>query len=488
MNRLGTHRSAILAVTFLLAGGGAFAQECTTPGPNDLYTDKDDPTASDSNDGRYRKDGGTGPFKTIQRLVDALQPGQCGFVRASLTPYFEKSFKGGDYSGIVFTRGGTSERARIVLSGYPGERPVIDQQRASANANSGYGVAGFFVKSGSYITIRNFEVRNTAVSAMTTNPSGSTSHIVFENNHVHSVAGNGNANNTGGIRIDYCDYCIVRGNVIHDIGDDDRSDGVNGFQPGGGIIENNLIYNVALAIQLKQADADHLDAHIVRGNIFVNINDAVFKMQVQGAANLAAPRNAQFYDNVVYNAKKGVWADLAEAGEQATSLKIFNNTFYGSGPIATLSNFTGVEVFNNIYVAGTSSLIFNTVKPDPWKNSISYFDNNLYFNTATRWEINTYGNPSVFTSLEAWRTASRDVQSPDLRSKVANPGFAISVPGVLKLLAGDVSDFALSANSPAIGMGRYGDAIGAVRPGVMIGPQNVAIRKVPMSPASLTVE
>ncbi len=470
----------------------AHANDCTTPAAGDFYVDKDN-GGSDSNNGHYTKDGGTGPFKTIQKLVDTLQAGQCGFVRQSSTPYYENTWRNGDYSGITFSKGGTSDTNRIIVAGYPGERPVVDQNRAAAT--KGYSLTGFFVYGGSYITIRNFEVRNTTASGISMNPSATTSYVNVEGNHVHNVVGNGNPDNRGGIRIDYCDYCNIRNNIIHDSGDDDGADGINGFQPGNTVVENNLIYNVALGVQLKQADTNHLNALTVRNNIFVNINDAAYKMQLQGAG-MPAPRNSLFYNNVVYNARVGVWADLAEASEQAAGLKIYNNTFYKSGNIANIANFTGIEVYNNIYSDWTNSyssmesFIFSTVKAASWVNSIGYFNYQLYFNASPKWEIETYNSPLTLSSLLSWQSVTRDVTSPDMASKFADPMFNVSAPASAKVLAGDVSDFGLKSGSPGLNAGRNGETIGAVRSGVSIGPSGVAISTAPKPnpPTSVTVQ
>jgi hypothetical protein len=469
----------VVAIMFALATS-AHAQSCATPGPTDLYVDKDNSGASDSNNGHYTKDGGTGPFKTIQRLIDLIQPGQCGFVRQSASPYYENTYRAGDYWGVTFTHGGTSDTARLVVAGYPGEHPVLDQQRAAPAGSAGYSVGGFFVYSGSYITIRNFEVRNTIASGIMTNPSGGPwNYITIEGNHVHNMAGTGNPNNVGGIRLDHCFYCEVRNNVVNNIGDDQGADGINAFEPGGCTLENNLIYNVSLGVQLKQANSAGLPAHTVRNNIFVNL-DTAYKMQVRAAASLPAAHNAQFYNNVVFNARQGVWVDLADAGEQATSLKIYNNTFINTGELATIDNMTGMEIYNNIYDGNSGSFIFNTKAAGQWKNQVSYFDNNLYFNVTPYWEIETYNNPSTYKSLDSWRTATREVTTPDLKSLFSNPLFVSSGLSSANLLLGSVSDYALSASSPGLKMGRYADTVGAVRSGVLIGPQ---LGPLPMAPA-----
>jgi len=493
MNKCKASLCALLVVFGVAHFVSASAQTCATPGPNDLYVDKDNPGASDSNNGHYTSAGGSGPFKTIQHLVDVIQPGQCGFVRQSKTPYYENTYRIGDYSGVTFTHSGTSSTNQIVVAGYPGEHPVIDQQAATAAGGSA-GLSGFVIYGGvSYITIRNFEVRDTTGSGIVSDAdtTAPTSYITIDGVHVDSLPGTGNPNNRGGVRLDFCHYCVVQNSVINNIGSDFGSDGVNAFQPGACIIQNNLIYNVYLGVQLKQADEGHLDANIVRNNIFVNIGMAVYKMQVQGAANLAAPHNAQFYNNVVYNARQGVWADLSEAGEQATSLQIYNNTFINTGELAQLSNFSGVQIYNNIYSgwqntwSSSQFFIFSTYAPGPWQNSISYFNHNLYDGMSAQWQLEMYNNPKTYSGLASWRTATGDVTDPDVSSSMSAPLFVSNSVSATSLEAADVSGLALSGASPALNMGRSGGPIGAVRPGVVVGPQ---LGPEPDPPSQLSVQ
>jgi hypothetical protein len=321
-------------------------------------------------------------------------------------------------------------------------------------------------------------------------------------NFVHNMVGTGNPNNVGGIRIDYCHYCQITNNIVYNVGDDQGADGINAFQPGNCVIANNLVYNAAIGVQLKQADQGHLNAHDIHGNIFANLNVAAYKMQVQGAAGLAAPHNTTFHDNVVNNVPTAIWADLAEAGEQATNLTIYNNTFINTGRLAGLSNFSGVQIYNNIYdgsastVAASPSFIFDTENPGSWTNQVSFYDNNLYFGRTASWEIETYNSPTTYSSLAAWQAASREVKTPDLKAKFASPMFASSTLTVSSsLLAGNVSAFSLQSGSPALTMGRNGDTVGAVRPGVSIGPTGVALvgtptatTPVPDPPSNVSVQ
>ena len=216
--------AAVLAVLLVVGiSGPASANDCRVAGPSDYYTDKDFPDASDSNDGRYAADGGSGPFLTIQKLIDTVGSGECGFVRQSVVPYTELTRKSGtDHSGPTFTKGGTSENNRVVISGYPGEQPVIDQQR-KRDAN-GRPVAAFYLDGGHYITIRNFEITGTTASGIFLASSGENNYIIVEENYIHHIYAR---ENIGGVSLSDSNYAVVRNNIIHDIYDTRKSHIVN---------------------------------------------------------------------------------------------------------------------------------------------------------------------------------------------------------------------------------------------------------------------
>ncbi len=88
------YKFVIVMLAFLWAVA-AYAT-CDSIGSNDFFTDKDHPLASDSNNGSENA-----PFVTIQKLVDTLQAGDCGFVRQSNAPYFEDVRKSGAASAGI---------------------------------------------------------------------------------------------------------------------------------------------------------------------------------------------------------------------------------------------------------------------------------------------------------------------------------------------------------------------------------------------------
>ncbi len=401
-------------------------------------------------------------------------------MRQSSVAYYENTFRAGDFWGVTFTHGGSSEATRIVLAGYPGERPKIDQHLSSQGGGGTYGGAGIFVYGSSYISIRNFEIVNAPASGIVTEASATRpSYINIEQNYIHDMVGTSNPNNIGAIRTDDCMHCDIRYNVINNMGD---YDSINGFHPAYRVIEYNLITNGYFGVQLKQADNGGLQADIVRNNIFVNLSGAAFHLQNMGAGT-PAPQNSAFYNNLVYNVATGINCELADAGTQASALTVYNNTFVNAGDILSIDNFIGVQVYNNIYAGNSSSygsnFIYNSRSAGSWLNQVDLFDNQLYYNVAPNWQIETYNNPLTYNTLASWQTATREITTPDLKSIFTNPLFATASPSVTKLLAGDTSDFALQSGSPALTMSCSdttkpgcvpGGPIGAIQGQVKVGP------------------
>lgn len=507
-------RFLLTAISICMAATSVFAQDCLTPSANDLYVDKDASDASDNNNGRYDSNGGTGPFATIQKLVNTLAPGQCGWVKASAKPYYEVGkVSGAPTAGITFNKGGTSESARIIVSGYPGQRPVINQERVTPSGS--WGAAGFYIFNGSYITIRNFEILNTTSSSIEVSASAGAQYITIEGNHLHHSYASENA---GGVRLDSCNYCVVSNNTINhhyrtmsgytsNILDSlpyGLNAGIHGFEPGASVIKNNLIYNVDKGVQLKQADQQHLDAYKISGNIFVNMASSAYNLQLQGAG-MSAPRNTEFFNNIVYYAPIAVSTDLSEASEQAVSMKIYNNTLINTAGLAAIENFSNVEIYNNL-MSGTTSAFASSIgtpkvlvtnRPGSYVNSITYYDYNLYYNAPSYWNLGRdTSSDKAFSSLSTWRTATHtDLKyaAPDAKSLTSNPVFASSSGGATKLLTGSSADYALGSGSPAKGAGRNGLDIGAVRAGVIVGllssnGGSTSTAVAPNPPATLKVQ
>ncbi len=441
--------------------------------PNAFYVDKDHILASNTNIGSEAS-----PWKTIQHGINQLVIGQRLYVKASQTPYFEPyRASGSNWGGITVNVSGTSEDP-IIIEGYPGERPVIDQQRGTSSLRAEDGspdslgaskvLTGFLLMNANNIVLRNFEITQTSASGVMFAPDRHNYNVIVEDMYIHHLYGR---DNTGGIRLDHADDIIVRNNVIHDTYDirypngnpytDEQytlHSGVHGYQPGNCIIENNLIYNVGRGVYQKAADADLKDSNTVRKNIFYNISYAAYSLDVQGTGSPPA-LNARFHENIVYNASSAVRSKLAETAAQSTGMSIYNNTFHNIATVTSLKGQTEIEFYNNI-ISSSSGINFATERTGRVipTNGVAYMDNNLYFNHANKWMLERYAPDfAEWTSISSWQSAFSADQGVGLAS---DPGISSFEDNPLFVKAQD-NDFHLEADSPARGRGRNGETLGA---------------------------
>jgi len=420
----------------------AYGQTTNEIDQNALYVDQDHPNASDENDGRYQEMGGTGPFKTIQTLVDALKPGMTGYVRESTKPYFQDFRASGAIAGgITFTRGGSTDE-RITIAGFPGERPIIDQQlKVSTDASKA--LTAFYIHAGNYITIQNFELTKTRSTAILTNPNPDPGEhvvgLVVDDVHIHSVYG---GDNVGGIRIDKCEYCVVRNSTIHDIYNTRETEnsqtsapyglhaGIHGYAPRNSIIEKNTIYNVLRGVYQKQPNEHGDRSNIVRQNMFYNVGIA-YAIEVAGYKSPNV-QSAEFYGNIVVNSNTALRAILHETLSQSKSLKIFNNTLYNTGTLSYIRGIVDVEVFNNLVVRSDDYPIYSErTGADELGNETLYslIDHNVYYDVQNIALLDRSGSYFYFKDLDAWRTAFSISsayslsEDPGANSAIVNPYF-----------------------------------------------------------------
>ncbi|MDI9245575.1 right-handed parallel beta-helix repeat-containing protein [Marinobacter sp. CHS3-4] len=459
----------------------AYGQTTEEIDPNALYVDQDHPNASDGNDGRYQEMGGTGPFKTIQTLVDALEPGMTGYVRESSTPYFQDyRASGAAFGGITFTKGG-AEGARVVVAGYPGETPLIDQ-RLSVSTDESKPMSAFHIFKGDYITIRNFEITKTRASGIFTNPGSAAEehikHLIIENVHVHHLYG---ADNLGGVRLDNCESCIVRNSIIHDIYDTRYSSNslnsepyglhsaIHGYGPRKSTIEKNTIFNVKRGVYQKQPNAYSDKSNVVRQNVFKDVAVA-YSLEVAGY-NAPAAYDAEFYGNLVVDTGTAVKVMLQETASQSTGLKVYNNTLFNTVVLSYIRGITGAEVFNNIVVGSNDYPIYSErTGAEELGNQTQYnlVDYNLYYDVPNIALIDRSGDYYYFKDLEAWQTAvsvsgaEHLAKDPGVNSISQDPLFVDAIGGDFHTL-NDIVTFAGRGEGYSSELGVFGlfDDVGA---------------------------
>lgn len=408
-----------------------------------FIVDKDDTRASDANDGRYPEDGGTGPWRTIQHAIDSALPCDIVRVRAAATPYRE----GDGREGIVIANGGEDGRA-VTLEGFPGERPVIDQQQ------DGFGDAptpGFVLRCTSWITLRNFEIRNVAEAGVTSALTGCASHdITLEDLHIHAVYG---GNLVAAIRLAAVTNVVLRNNDLHDVfkvRSDDTPVAVAGAATENIVIEQNSIAAIERAITLSLTSGQGV------GNMNVHRNDmreGSAGFTLENTAN-GSVRQIDFFGNVVATMNTAIAANLPGTQTISSALAIHNNTFVGTDTAAiTVDNFVGVSVFNNIFANAAGSFL------DAGKGAqFDFVDYNLYWSAAqAEWNIEDGAAARTFTVFAEWQTALSIEQFDTLTSDPDRHGI-FAEPLFLDIAQ---RDYRLLPNSPAANAGSAGMAMGA---------------------------
>ena len=192
----------------------------------------------------WARGGPRAPFRTVQRLVNSLRPGQTGCLRA------------GTYREPVRVARGGGRGARVTLAAYPGESATI--------------VGRFeIVKGADYVTVTGLRLDG-ANPARLPSPMVDADHVTFSyddvtNDHTGICFGIGNA--TWGWATD----TLITHDRVHDCGQMPATNYQHGFYIGAATdttIEWSLIYaNAARGIQLYP-DAQHttIDHNIIDGN------------------------------------------------------------------------------------------------------------------------------------------------------------------------------------------------------------------------------
>ena len=264
------------------------------------------PTGSNANPGTT-----TQPWRTIQKALDTLGPGQTASVRGGT--YWEEA---------TMSRSGQAT-AWITLRAYPGERPVV---------------TGRLKITGSYFRVRGFRFRGSSLNATSALVylSGAT-HVVLIRNKIASGQMSGiYIGDSGGLSRN---VTIVR-NYIHDNGTEANQDhGIYCDNLSGGLIANNIIVgNKARGVQLYE-DAKHV---IVTQNTIVGNLTGV---GVGGEGSSTSDDNVIANNIIAFNRKFGIstyWPNAVGSGNVAIRNLLYANAdsnFYISrGGLVNQSN------------------------------------------------------------------------------------------------------------------------------------------------------
>jgi hypothetical protein len=306
---LGLLTTAILAGLALFAGSSAEASVTCS-----RYAS---PNGNDNSSGSLEA-----PFRTAQRLVSSLQPGETGCLRqGTYTPT-------GTY---VFTmpRGGTPS-APITVTSYPGERATIQGiTQIPAGAN--------------YVTLSDMNFEGSA--GMQTVKIYSTG-VHVENNDITNNWSSGSCMMLGSNSAGQALQPVISGNVFHGCGslaDGNKDHGIYAANVMEGRIVNNLFFDTAAyAIQLYPNAQRTTFAHNVINGSAPSVRGGL----VFGGDEYTASSENVVEQNVIAFATTyditTSWGGATGSGNVAR-----NNCLYGGGQ-GNLANGGGMVAANNL--------------------------------------------------------------------------------------------------------------------------------------------
>ncbi|MEO8350761.1 MAG: choice-of-anchor Q domain-containing protein, partial [Chthoniobacteraceae bacterium] len=423
------------------------------------------------------------PWRTIQKAADTLAPGDTAFVRAG--KYKER---------VTVNVSGSATAGFVTIRNFPGEKPIVDGRGKVPPKNEDTGL--FLIADQSYVAIHGFEIRNYKAARGSRVPAGifvigECDHIEIRDNEIHRIKYNSRKGNAFGIVIYGTSAAhpitrvIIDGNEVHHckLGNSETialNGNVTDFEVTRNVVhDNNNLGIVFIGFEGSCPDPaqDQARNGVCRENIVSNISSfgnpaygreySAGGIYVDGGARILIERNVScrndigielasehagrvtsgviVRDNLIYENKiGGLFMGGYDTQRGATEdCAITNNTFvgndtkkFGNGEIYLQHFVTGVQVTQNIVLAGTQSLLIGNPTTT---NSGNVFDYNLYFapdggnDSAWQWLKN---NARGFT---AWRAAS----GQDEHSIFDDP----------LLVDPSGGNFHLAPNSPAIDAG-----------------------------------
>ncbi|WP_372629178.1 hypothetical protein [Cohnella sp.] len=305
------------------------------------------------------------PWRTIQKAVDSLLPGDTVLVR------------GGIYEEFVTIRSsGSADAGYITFQAYPGEKPVIEGRNLTIASGKSSLIS---IRSANYIVVQGFEIRGLTSASSSEYPAGvkiqgGGSNIHILNNDIHHIENRSSRGNAHGLVV-YGDSVIpitdikISGNEIHHLinGSSESLTVVGNVQNFS--VDHNLVHdnnNIGIDIAgyyntCPSSCQDQARNGVVAYNTVYNIDSSTNPAYGSGSRSAGGiyvdgGTNIIVENNEVYNSNFGV--ELAsEQNGQATSNIILRNNYlhhnHGAGLIMGGSGTSNGGASNNLIVNNT---------------------------------------------------------------------------------------------------------------------------------------
>ena len=417
----------------------------------------------------YCDDGGVNSAATtvtgsvaqdLQDVLDAVNAGDLIYLRDTGGAYTYNTRKSGEVNGGYTLKSVSGTKtAPIVIAGYPGDSPVIDNNYSDTHDSAGNRVCnGFYLTAGAvnYIHIKGLEIINTKHCPIYSYNSGTYTGIVVEDCHFHDIGKttyvlDSQGDNIGGVRLDNSTFCIVRNNNIHDIYDGRSSytsnninaepyglhSGIHGFDVGGLWVHHNTINVVKYGVYSKRSAQDGTIGYTVNNNYSYDIEDSTFHLTNYGSApgrDTAWFRNVSILTDGTAPEVSHVWIVYRDAPtSQPNGFFIFNNTCVGGKWAWNAETMEGIIVYNNVYDSTSYGIKMLADSAYPYNNQLDYMDYNCLYNLGTFIMYPSY--PTSYSSLSNWQqcvsvSGETNVnQDPDNNSVTIQPIYTDSGAG-----------------------------------------------------------